>query len=523
MTKKKLRIEERFKELLKSRIIAVWWGICFIFIISIAAFYLLVSQKTQSNIKLFCIILTSIILILALATLIFSFTRKRKFSQILSSLPSHTLNYIEDLYLHSESLGYKSLGIISKDAIILIKNFFMFQSISQNEIIWIYQKTIAKDRNNQNIPGMVIVTNSAQRILIPGYKVTNFLRGLFPTIYLSIEGSLKHKELQNMFSFDFIQMVKNTGATVITPKTEHTNDSNKINTTAPKATVTQPLRTSPNNTTIPAPKLETSKTKERKSEPLNSKQGSIKKFFIKVLFMGLFFGGIALVLAIISAYPSTGRKVLIYNTILGSVYIIFLTILIVNFLIKLLKRSISKNLLYLCFIGILLLGLKSTHSIFYNSYLDLKNNITKENYFSIRYINYQNKPWLEENSECIFALYPVNGKSREDIQTYNIRKNAFSNPEYIDQLIAKDTTEQLPYLYIKQYENSEIFETVEIISIEQYNKDNPKTIDSSIPNSPVIENSEDNQNSNDSQNETTTSEESPIKNNDTPTTETTSN
>ena len=533
MTKKKLRIEERFKELLKSRIIAVWWGICFIFIISIAAFYFLISQKTQDNIKLFCIILTSIMLILALITLIFSFTRKRKFNQILSSLSSTNLNYVEELYQNSENLGYNSLGIISKESITLIKSFFMFKSIMQNEIVWIYQKTIAKDKNNQNIPGMVIVTNTAQRILIPGYKVTNFLRSLFPNIYLSIEGSLKHKELQNMFSFDFIQMVKNTGATLITPKAEINNDSNKSNTITPKSTVTPILRTSASPTsTILTPKPEIPKTKEIKNDDTSSTRFSIRRFFLKVLLMGLFLGGIALVLAIVSIYPSVGRKVLVYNTILGCIYVIFTGILIINFLIKLLKRSIVKNLVYLCFIGLLLFGLKGSYSTFYNSYLDLKNNSIKENYFSIRYINYQNKPWLQENSECLFALYPVDGKTREDIQTYNIRKSAFSNPDYIDELIAKDTTEQLPYLHLKQYENSEIIESVEIISIEEYNKINPKVPSSPVKSEPVVENSEkindpinnENGNSADSSGENTTTEGEEIPNeNDTPSTRETNN
>lgn len=509
MTKKKLRIEERFKELLKSRIIAVWWGICFVFIILIAAFYFLIPQKAQNNIKLFCIILTSLMLILALITLIFSLTRKRKFNQILSSLSSTNLNYVEELYQNSETLGYKSLGIISKDAITLIKSFFMFKTIMKNEIVWIYQKTIAKDKNNQNIPGMVIVTNAAHRILIPGYKVTNFLRSLFPNIYLSIEGSLKHKELQNMFSFDFAQMVKNTGATVITPKTETNIDSNKTSTNSvSKATIvpTPRINSSPTPTATTI-KLEMPKLKERKNDDTRSSTGfSIRKLFLKILLMVLFLGGIALVLAIVSVYPSVGRKVLIYNTILGGIYAVFLSILIVNFLVKLLKRSIIKNFVYLCFIGLLLFGLKGTYSTFYNSYLDLKNNTTRENYFSIRYINYQNKPWLKENSECLFALYPVDGKTREDMQTYNIRKSAFTNPDYIDELISKDTTEQLPYLHIKQFENSEIIESVEIISIEEYDKMNPKKPSPSTQSNPVTENLEEESNSNNNENSNNLSE-----------------
>ena len=510
MANKKLRIEEKFKELLKSRILGIWWIICFIFIVSIVSYYVYYRENYQTHLKLFAIILFSIIFFSAFFTLIFYFIRKRKFKKLISTLPPPNLSYLEDLFQSSENWGYKTLGIISKEGINIVLNSSELFSIPKEDIVWIYQKSIKKDKNNQNIPGMTIITKDREEFLIPGYKVTNFLRSLFPAVYLSIEGSLKHKELQNMFSLDFGKM-----AQTVSPPKETTINSGS--TTSHLKTPQEPFKTTKEVKSTEKkqdikPPRGTKKASNEKEKPHHLRY-SIRKFFIRLLLLGLVLGGVALVLGIISVYPSVGKKVLVFNTILGSIYIIFVTVLVVSFLTKLIKRSLVKNFVYLLFVVLLSFGLKNSISTFYDSFLDLREQNTKEDYYTIRGIRYQNKFWLQENSEYMFYISPVNSRRKEDLTQYSIRRTAFENSQLIDDLIANQETQPLPYLYMRQYRNSEIIEEIRIISpseFEELTKEDSSTGEGTTEESQISEenNAEESTSEEGENTENSTSEES---------------
>lgn len=463
MAIKKLRIEEKFKESLKSRISTIWWGICIMLIVSSIIYGLYYRKNYQANLTSFAIIWACIIFCGIFFTLAFSFSRKKTFKNLISTLPPPNLSYVEELYQNAENLGYQTLGIVSKEGVNIINGFSMFNSIPKEDIVWIYQKAIGKDKYNQNIPGMTVVTKDTKQTTIPGYKVTNFLRSLFPNIYLSIEGSLKHKELQNMFSYDFGKMAQSTSKETLINTTPST--SNPKMAQEPLRTTSE-MRTNTTTQEVKAPKtLQNSSNQKDKSKKLRS---SARKFFIKLLLLGLILGGIALVLGIISIYPAVGKKVLISNTVLGGIYILFVTMMVISFLTKLTKRSLSKNALYFVFIALLSFGLKNSLSTFWDSFLDLKEKETKESFYTIRGIKYQNKIWLQENSECLFYISPIKSRRKEDLIQYNIRKSAFEDSNLIDELIDDQDRGPLPYLYMKQYKNSEIIEEVKIIPRSEY-------------------------------------------------------
>ncbi|MDR3258539.1 MAG: hypothetical protein LBT51_02845 [Fusobacteriaceae bacterium] len=438
MDEKKLKIIESFKESLKKRIVEIWWIICLFFLVSVGIFYYFNSEDLQKNIKFFVIIMAIFLSIFASLTLAFYFTRKKKFYEILNLLEEEELQTVEKLYNIATIYGHKNLGIITKDGITLIKGFFMFFTIPKEQLIWIYQYNTSEFHKNERIPAMAIVTNQQEMYTLLGYKVTNFMRKIYPNIYLSAEGSLKHRELQNLFAFDFVKMAEATGNFNRLPSTYDAEESKKQTEIAALI------------------------DKKKKSREMRTR---LKLVFIICFQVGLFLSCIAFALWLLSKNPTTGRKVLIVNITISGIFILFITVITVNFFVKLIKRKFFANVLYFIIIIVLMYGVKD--SDLFKFIKDLSETTDKK-YFSLGYVKYRDNFWIPKGSEYLLYVTPVNSKNKNEGVLYTVKKSELNNTEDIEEIIRDGNSGKFIYLVIDFYPNTKYIQKVEVLSKDQY-------------------------------------------------------
>jgi hypothetical protein len=438
MDEKKLKIIESFKELLKKRIVEIWWIICLVFLAGVGIFYYFNSKDLQKNIKLFAIIMAVFLSIFASLTLAFYFTRKKKFYEILNLLEEEELQTNEKLYNIASIYGHKKVGIITKEGIVLIKGFFMFFTIPKEQLIWIYQYNTNEFHKSEKIPAMAIVTNQQEMYILSGYKVTNFMRKMYPNIYLSIEGSLKHRGLQNLFAFDFVKMAEATGNFNRLPSTYNANESKK------QAEIAAVI------------------DKKRKSREMRTR---LKLVFIIFFQIGLFLCFIAFALWLLSKNPTIGRKVLIVNITINGIFILFITVITVNFFVKLLKRNFFANIVYFVIIIVLMYGVKNSDLL--NLIKDLSGT-TNEKYFSMSYVRYRDNFWVPKGSEYLFSVAPVNSKNKSEEVVYAVKKSEIKNTIEIEEIIRNGNSGKFMYLVINFYANTKFIHSIEVLSKDQY-------------------------------------------------------
>ncbi|MDR1832057.1 MAG: hypothetical protein LBQ97_04910 [Fusobacteriaceae bacterium] len=439
MEEKNLKIVEYFKEELRKRIVSIWWIICAAFLVSVGLYCWFNRADYLKNLQIFAIVLAVFISIFAALTLSFYYTRRKKFFGILALLDEEDLPLVEKLYNFACMYGHRNLGVITKEGIALIRGFFMFKMIPREDLIWIYQYNTDESYKAERVPAMGIVTNRSDMYSLLGYKVTNFMRKMYPNIYLSVEGTLRHRELQNLFAMDFVKMAEATGNFSRLPtKYDETAEGRK------------------------QVDLGTLIDKKRKKRVF---YGRIRLVFIVLLQIGLFLCLIGLGLWLLSKNPTTGRQVLKVNLALGVLFVLFILTLMINFFLHLLTRKFLHNAVYFIVLVIFIYGLKSSH--LYDYFKDLSDRGYKR-FFSIVYVGYRNEFWIPKQSEYLFYVIPAGSRDKNDRRVFSLKKAELANTDHVDDIIKNVNVSKPLYLALDFYPNSGAVEKAAILDRTGY-------------------------------------------------------
>jgi len=440
MEERKLKITDNFKEELRKRIVGIWWIICFAFLISLGLFGWFGRKNYRRNFSVFAIVLVAILSVLATLTAYFYVSRKKKYQGILNLLDQEDLEMNEKLYNLALKYGHKNMAILTKEGLALIRGFFMFQMLAREKLIWIYQQQTEEVFGVERVPAMQIITNTSQMYTLRGYRVTNFLKKLYPNIYLSVEGSLRHRELQNNFAMDFAKMAEATGNYSRLPARINENPEQKKY-------------------------AETGKIIEKKRKAARLRK-RLRIVLIILFQIGVILCLIGLALWLLAKNPTTGKGALQVKIGTGAVFFLFVVSLTVNFFIHILHRKFWNNFVYFIVLVLIFYAIKVNH--LYNSLMDLTQDGSKKRFFSITRVGYRNEFWIPLNSEYQIYTVPVGSRSQDEDTVYTIKKAELLNTERIDEIISREDTSKALYLGLELYSHSGVIKKAEILDREAY-------------------------------------------------------